>query len=54
MLLAGVFFAVLTIGTQSMHSGFGLPIALSQVLQVIVILVVLVADALARRWWPGE
>jgi general nucleoside transport system permease protein len=51
VLLAGVFFAILTIGTQSMHST--LPIALSQVLQVIVILVVLVADALARRWWPG-
>jgi ABC-type uncharacterized transport system permease subunit len=53
VLLAGVFFAILTIGTQSMHSTLGLPIALSQVLQVIVILVVLVADALARRWWPG-
>jgi simple sugar transport system permease protein len=53
VLLAGVFFAILTIGTQSMHSGLGLPIALSQVLQVVVILVVLVADALARRWWPG-
>jgi simple sugar transport system permease protein len=54
VLLAGVFFAILTIGTQSMHSGLGLPIALSQVLQVVVILVVLVADALARRWWPGR
>ena len=54
VLLAGVFFAILTIGTQSMHSGLGLPIALSQVLQVIVILVVLVADALARRWRPGR
>jgi ABC-type uncharacterized transport system permease subunit len=53
VLLAAVFFAVLTIGTQSMHSGLGLPIALAQVLQVVVILVVLVADALARRWWPG-
>ena len=37
-----------------MHSGVGLPIALSQVLQVTVILVVLAADALARRWWPGQ
>jgi general nucleoside transport system permease protein len=54
VLLAGIFFSILTIGTQSMHSGLGLPIALSQVLQVIVILVVLVADALARRWWPGR
>ena len=39
VLLASVFFAILTIGTQSMHSGLGLPIALAQVLQVIVILV---------------
>jgi general nucleoside transport system permease protein len=53
VLVAGVFLAILTIGTQSMHSGLGLPMALSQVLQVVVILVVLVADALARRWWPG-
>jgi general nucleoside transport system permease protein len=53
VLLAGVFLAILTIGTQSMHSGLGLSMALSQVLQVVVILVVLVADALARRWWPG-
>jgi general nucleoside transport system permease protein len=53
VLLAGVFFAILTIGAQSMHTGLGLPLALSQVLHVVVILVVLVADALARRWWPG-
>jgi simple sugar transport system permease protein len=52
VLLAALFFAVLTIGTQSMHSTLGLPMALSQVLQVTVILVVLIADALARRWWP--
>jgi simple sugar transport system permease protein len=53
VLLAALFFAVLTIGTQSMHSVMGLPAALSQVLQVAVILAVLVADALARRRWPG-
>jgi simple sugar transport system permease protein len=51
--LAALFFAVLTIGTQSMHSVMGLPIALAQVLQVTIILLVLVADALARRWWPA-
>jgi general nucleoside transport system permease protein len=54
VLLAGVFFAILTIGTQSMHTALGLPLALSQVLHVVVILVVLVADALARRWRPGS
>jgi ABC-type uncharacterized transport system permease subunit len=52
VLLAGMFFAILTIGAQSMHSGLGLPITLAQVLQVVVILVVLAVDALARRWWP--
>jgi simple sugar transport system permease protein len=50
--VAALFFAVLTIGTQAMHSVMGLPMALAQVLQVTVILLVLVADALARRWWP--
>jgi ABC-type uncharacterized transport system permease subunit len=52
VLLAASFFALLTIGTQSMHTGRGLPIALAQVLQVVIILAMLIADALARRWWP--
>src|SRR4029450_6195564 len=51
VLLAGVFFAILTIGTQSMHIGRALPIALAPVLQVVIILAMLIADALARRWW---
>jgi general nucleoside transport system permease protein len=54
VLLAGVFFAIVAIGAQSMHTSLGLPIALSQVLHVVVILVVLIADALARRWWPNR
>lgn len=49
VLVAAFLFAVLTIGAQAMHSALGLPVALSQVLQVGVILVALVADALARR-----
>jgi ABC-type uncharacterized transport system permease subunit len=51
VLLAASFFALLTIGTQSMHTGRGLPIALAQVLEVVIILATLIADALARRWW---
>jgi general nucleoside transport system permease protein len=51
VLLAASFFALLTIGTQSMHISRGLPIALAQVLQVVIILAMLIADALARRWW---
>jgi general nucleoside transport system permease protein len=50
VLLAASFFALLTIGTQSMHTGRGLPVALAQVLQVVIILAMLIADALARRW----
>ena len=49
VLLAALLFATLSIGAQAMHSALGLPVALSQVLQVSVILVALVADALARR-----
>lgn len=51
VLLAAVFFGILTVGVQSMHSIYGLPIALAQVLQGVIVLCVLVADALARRWW---
>jgi simple sugar transport system permease protein len=54
VLLAALFFAALTIGAQSMHGALGLPISLAQVLQVVVILVVLIADALAKRWWPNR
>ncbi|MEZ4716670.1 MAG: ABC transporter permease [Caldilineaceae bacterium] len=51
VLLAAVFFGILTVGVQSMHSIYGLPIALAQVLQGVIVLCVLVADVLARRWW---
>jgi general nucleoside transport system permease protein len=51
VLLAAVFFAALANGAQSMHSVYGLPIALSQVIQGLIVLSVLAADALARRWW---
>jgi simple sugar transport system permease protein len=49
VLVAAIFFAVLSIGAQSMHSVYGLPIALAQMVQALVVLFVLVADALARR-----
>lgn len=47
--IAALFFAILSIGAQSMHSIFGLPIALAQMVQALVVLFVLIADALARR-----
>ncbi|MBX3013150.1 MAG: ABC transporter permease [Caldilineaceae bacterium] len=47
--IAALFFAILSIGAQSMHSVFGLPIALAQMVQALVVLFVLIADALARR-----
>lgn len=51
VLLAAIFFGILTVGAQSMHSIYGLPIALAQVLQGVIVLCVLAADVLARRWW---
>jgi ABC-type uncharacterized transport system permease subunit len=48
VLIAAFFFATLTIGAQSMHGVYGLPIALAQVIQALVVLFVLAADALAR------
>ncbi|GIV76734.1 ABC transporter permease [Litorilinea aerophila] len=50
VLVAALFFAALTIGAQTMHSVYGLPMALAQVIQGLVVLFVLAADALARRW----
>jgi simple sugar transport system permease protein len=51
VLLAALFFAALSIGAQSMHSIYGLPIALAQVIQGLIVLFVLAADALARLKW---
>jgi simple sugar transport system permease protein len=48
VLIAAFFFAALTIGAQSMHGVYGLPIALAQVIHALVVLFVLAADALAR------
>ncbi len=50
VLVAAIFFAALTIGAQTMHSVYGLPIALAQVIQGLVVLLVLVTDAVARRY----
>lgn len=49
VLVAALFFAILSIGAQTMHSIYGLPIALAQMVQALVVLFVLIADALARR-----
>lgn len=49
VLVAALFFAILSIGAQTMHSVYGLPIALAQMVQALVVLFVLIADALARR-----
>ncbi len=48
VLIAAFFFAALTIGAQSMHSIYGLPIALAQVIQAMVVLFVLATDGLSR------
>jgi general nucleoside transport system permease protein len=50
VIIAAFFFAALTIGAQSMHAVYGLPIALAQVIHALVVLFVLAADALARFW----
>jgi simple sugar transport system permease protein len=50
VLVAAFFFAVLSIGAQSMHGVYGLPIALAQVIQALVVLLILGADALVRLW----
>lgn len=47
--VAAVFFAALSNGVQSMHSLYGLPIALAQVIQALVVFFVLAADAIAGK-----
>jgi len=47
--IASFFFAALIIGAQSMHVVSGLPDALANAIQAVIVLCVLAADALARR-----
>jgi general nucleoside transport system permease protein len=47
--VASLFFAALTIGAQSMKVITGLPDALANAIQAIIVLCVLAVDALARR-----
>jgi simple sugar transport system permease protein len=46
--VAAVFFAALTIGAQSMHVVYQLPVALAGAVQAVVVLCVLAADAIAH------
>jgi ABC-type uncharacterized transport system permease subunit len=48
VLIASVFFAALYIGAGSMHVAFGLPSALADFIQGLVILFVITADAIVR------
>jgi general nucleoside transport system permease protein len=47
--VAALFFAALTIGAQSMHVVYALPDSLANVIQAVIVLCVLAADAIARR-----
>jgi ABC-type uncharacterized transport system permease subunit len=51
VLLSALFFAALSNGAQTMQSLTGLPISLGQVIQALIVLFVLGADAFARRRW---
>lgn len=49
-LLASFLFAALVIGADSMQRIVGLPVALTAVIQALVVLFILASDYLARRW----
>ena len=54
VLIASIFFAALTIGAQSMHVVYQLPVTLAGAVQAVMVLCVLAADALAhRKSWRG-
>lgn len=46
---AAIFFSALIIGAQSMHIVLGLPAALADAIQAVIVLSVLAADAIARK-----
>ncbi|HMQ54035.1 MAG TPA: ABC transporter permease [Anaerolineae bacterium] len=49
VVLAALFFAALTIGAQSMHIVSGIPHALADAIQAVIVLSVLAVDALVQR-----
>lgn len=49
--VASILFAALTIGAESMHVVSGLPKALAEAIQAVIVLSVLATDALIRRRW---
>ncbi|MEI8133198.1 MAG: hypothetical protein WCG34_12255, partial [Leptolinea sp.] len=52
VVIASIFFAGLSIGAQSMHVVYHLPVDLARVIQAIVVLSVLAVDSLIRRRFP--
>lgn len=52
VVLASIFFAALTIGSQAMHVVNKLPVDLASAIQAIIVLAVLAVDSLIRRRFP--
>ncbi|MHC1770633.1 MAG: ABC transporter permease [Flexilinea sp.] len=49
VLIASIFFAAMTIGAETIHVVIGLPVSLSDVIQALVVLSVMIVDSLVRR-----
>lgn len=49
VLLTSVFFAALTIGVENLHVVIGLPVALSDAIQALVVLSVMIVDSYIRK-----
>ncbi|MEN6410845.1 MAG: ABC transporter permease [Anaerolineaceae bacterium] len=52
VVIASIFFAALTVGAQSMHVVYHLPVDLAGAIQAIIVLSVLAIDSLVRRRFP--
>lgn len=52
VVLASIFFASLTVGAQSMHVVYQLPVDLASAIQAIIVLSVLAVDSMVRRRFP--
>ena len=49
VLIAAFLFAALCIGAETIHVVIGLPVALADVIQALIVLSVLIVDAAVRR-----
>jgi simple sugar transport system permease protein len=58
VILSGLFFAILIVGSESMQRGAGVPIAMVYIIEAIMVLTIIISPILMRKlgltWSTGE